>query len=188
MQFINEMPLWSLALAIFFLRIVDVSLGTIRTIAVVQGRQIASVLIGFFEVLIWVLAVSQVIMNVHDNPLLAVAFAGGFATGNAVGIVLERRLAIGRCVLRFITTDLGETVAAAIRSAGHVVTTFEGRGNDGPRRLLYTTCPRREAGRLIELAKSIDPGLFFMVDRFSQSGNGGPLPHATGWRAVFKKK
>ena len=188
MQFINELPLWAVAFAIFLLRIVDVSLGTVRTIAVVQGRQVTSVLIGFFEILVWVLAVSQVITNIHDSPLLAVAFAAGFAVGNAVGIFLERRLAIGTCVLRFISSGQGERVAKAIRNAGREVTTFDGCDSGGLSKLLYTTCSRKEAKDLINLAKAIDPSVFFMVDRFSQTGNGGPLPHPTGWRAVFKKK
>jgi uncharacterized protein YebE (UPF0316 family) len=188
MELFNNVPLWLVALAIFALRIVDVSLGTIRTILVVQGRLTASVLIGFVEVLLWVLAVSQVIANIRESPLLAVAFAGGFATGNAVGILLERRLAIGTCVLRIISNGQGEKVAAAFRNAGRDVTTFDGWHEGGQRKLLYTTCPRREAKHLIDLAKVIDPHVFYMVDRFSQTGNGGPLPHPTGWRAVLKKK
>jgi uncharacterized protein YebE (UPF0316 family) len=188
MDLVNSMPFWLVAVAIFALRIVDVSLGTIRTILVVQGRLFASVLTGFIEVLLWVLAVSQVIANIKESPLLAVAFAGGFATGNAVGILLERRLAIGTCVLRIISNGQGENVASAFRSNGRDVTTFDGWDRDGQRKLIYTTCPRRDAKRLIDLAKVIDPHVFYMVDRFSQTGYGGPLPHPTGWRAVFKKK
>ncbi len=188
MELLNNMPLWLVALAIFALRIVDVSLGTIRTILVVQGRLAASVLIGFVEVLLWVTAVSQVIANIKESPLLAVAFAGGFATGNAAGILLERRLAIGTCVLRIISNGQGEKVAGAFRNAGRDVTSFDGWDEGGQRKLLYTTCPRREAKHLVDLAKVIDPHLFYMVDRFSQTGNGGPLPHPSGWRAVLKKK
>lgn len=188
MELLNNMPLWVVALVIFSLRIVDVSLGTIRTIFVVQGKLVVSVLIGFVEVLVWVTAVSHVIANIRESPLLAVAFAGGFATGNAVGILLERRLAIGSCVLRIISNGQGENVAAALRTAGRDVTTFDGWDSDRRRKLIYTTCPRREATQLVNLAKAIDPRVFYMVDRFSQTGYGGPLPHPTGWRAVFKKK
>jgi uncharacterized protein YebE (UPF0316 family) len=188
MQFFTEMPLWAVALVIFSLRIVDVSLGTVRTILVVQGRLVLSVLIGFVEVLLWVSAVSHVITNIRESPLLAVAFAAGFATGNAVGILLERRLAIGTCVLRIISNGQGDRVAAAFRNAGRDVTTVDGWDEEKRRKLLYTTCPRREARHLIDLARVIDPGAFYTVDRFSQTGNGVPLPHPTGWRAVLKKK
>ncbi len=188
MDFFANLPLWLVAVTIFCLRIVDVSLGTVRTLFVVQGRLAVSVLIGFVEVLIWVTAVSQVIMRIRESPFLVVAFAGGFATGNAVGILLERKLAIGTCVLRMILKEQGEAVAAALREAGHVVTTFDGEGSDGVRKLVYTTCPRREVRRVIDVAKQIEPALFYVVDRFSQSGHLGPLPDPTGWRAVFKKK
>jgi len=188
MDFIDSVPLWLVGVSIFMLRIVDVSLGTIRTLFVVQGRLFVSVMIAFVEVLVWVTAVSQVIVRIHDSPLLALAFAAGFATGNAVGILLERRLAIGTCVLRMITGVNGEAIAAAIRAQGLVVTTFDGEGQDGACKLVYTTFPRRDLQRVIRLAKSIQPDLFYVVDRFSQTGSLGPLPHPTGWRAVFKKK
>jgi uncharacterized protein YebE (UPF0316 family) len=188
MEFIDSMPLWLVAVSVFALRIVDVSLGTIRTVFVVQGRLVVAVSIGFFEVLIWVTAVSQVVMRIHESPLLVFAFAAGFAAGNATGILLEQRLAVGRCVLRMISKGGGHEIAAALRAAGHVVTTFQGEGADGVRTLVYTTCPRREVPRLIHVAKTIEPSLFYIVDRFSQSGHIGPLPHPTGWRAVFKKK
>ncbi len=188
MDFIDTMPLWLVAVSVFALRILDVSLGTLRTVFVVQGRLFVAVSIGFFEVLIWVTAVSQVVVRVHESPLLAIAFAAGFAAGNATGILLEQRLAVGTCVLRMISKEGGHEIAAALRAAGHVATTFKGEGSDGVRTLVYTTCPRRDVRRLIHIAKSIEPSLFYVVDRFSQSGQIGPLPHPTGWRAVFKKK
>jgi len=188
MDLFSTMPVWLLAAAIFCFRVVDVSLGTVRTLFVVQGRLAVSVLIGFVEVLIWVTAVSQVIVRIHESPVLVLAFAGGFATGNAVGILLERKLAFGTCVLRMIVKEKGDEVAVALREIGHVVTTFDGEGRDGIRKLVYTTCPRRELKSVIDLAKEFDTDLFFVVDRFSQSGHVGPLPHPTGWRAVFKKK
>lgn len=182
------MPVWMLAAAIFCFRVVDVSLGTVRTLFVVQGRLVTAVFIGFVEVLIWVTAVSQVIVRIHESPVLVVAFAGGFAAGNAVGILLERRLAFGTCVLRMIVRKNGDDVARALRETGHTVTTFDGEGRDGIRKMVYTTCPRRELKKVIDVAKTFDTELFFVVDRFSQSGYLGPLPHPTGWRAVFKKK
>jgi uncharacterized protein YebE (UPF0316 family) len=188
MDFIDGVPLWLVAASIFSLRIVDVSLGTIRTLFVVQGRLIVAVMIGFVEVLVWVTAVSQVIVRINDSPLLVLAFAGGFATGNAVGILLERRLAIGTCVLRMIADENGEAIAAALRSRGLVVTTFDGEGQDGACKLVHTSFPRRDLQSMIRLAKGIEPGLFYVVDRFSQTGPVGPLPHPTGWRAVLKKK
>ena len=90
--FVTDLPAWALAGTIFLLRIIDVSLGTMRTITVVNGRLRLSVALGFFEVLVWVTAVSQVILRLRDHPILVLAYAAGFAAGNAVGILLERKL------------------------------------------------------------------------------------------------
>jgi len=188
MDFISTAPLWLVGLGIFALRIVDVSLGTVRTVFVVQGRLTVAVMIAFFEVLVWVTAVSQVIVRIHDSWWLALAFAGGFATGNAVGILLERRLAMGTCVLRMITGEHGDAIADAIRARGLAVTTFDGQGEHGACKLVYTTMPRRTVTGVIQLAKGIEPDVFYVIDRFSQTGPVSPLPHPTGWRAVFKKK
>jgi hypothetical protein len=76
---------WQVCIAIFLLRIVDVSIGTIRTIAVVRGRPSVAVVLGFFEVLVWLLAISQVLARVMQEPIVALSYAGGFAAGNGVG-------------------------------------------------------------------------------------------------------
>lgn len=188
MDVIAGMPVWALALLIFLLRIVDVSLGTLRTISVVQDRLSLSVLISFFEVLVWVTAVTQVVVRVDENPLLLLAYAAGFAAGNACGITLERHLGLGQCVVRMIATQEGEAMAARLRGMGHSLTTFAGQGRDGPRTLMFTACPRRELRHIIEAAASLDPHLFYTVDRFSQTGHITPLPDPTGWRGMFKKK
>ena len=97
MILLNDMPIWLLALMIFFLRVIDVTMGTFRTLSVVQGHVKLSVVLGFLEVFIWIFAISQVITRIGEHPLLAFAFAGGFAAGNAVGITLERRIGLGAC-------------------------------------------------------------------------------------------
>ena len=143
MDLITNMPVWALAISIFFLRVVDVSLGTICTIFVVQGRLPSSMAIGFIEVLFWVTAVSQVIVRVQENPVLVLAFVAGFASGNACGIMLEQRLSIGRCVVRMIVTREAGAIAARLREMGHAITSFDGHGEDGPRTLMFTACSRR---------------------------------------------
>ena len=188
MQFVENLPLWLLALGIFSLRIVDVSLGTVRTIAVVQGWVKLSVVLGFFEVLIWIAAISQVIAQINEHPILMVAFACGFATGNAAGILLERGIALGSCVMRIVSTNKGSAIADAFREMGQQVTTFVGEGRDGPRTLLYTLCGRRRLNKLLGEARQIDPDLFYVVERASESNRVHPLPHATVWRSLFKIK
>lgn len=188
MEFLQALPIWTVALLIFSLRVVDVSLGTLRTISTVHGRIPVSMAVGFFEILVWVTAISQVVLRLHDETMLAVAYAGGFAVGNACGIALERRLAFGTCVIRMISSREGNALAAELRAIGQVVTTFRGEGRDGPRTLLFTVCPRRDLERIVATAKTADPALFYTVERFTKADHATPLPHPTGWRAVLKKK
>jgi len=168
-------------------RILDVSLGTIRTINVVQGRRGLALVLGFFEVLIWLLVVSRVISQIQQ-PAYAIAYALGFALGNFVGMTIEARLALGRQVVRIFTRQ-GTEMSAAMRDAGLRVTQFEGYGRDGPVQELFIEIGRRHAAHVIEQARALDPGCFYMVDdvrlvstTHAQAGD------RIRWSAVVKKK
>jgi uncharacterized protein YebE (UPF0316 family) len=182
-----ELPVWALASLIFLLRVADVSLGTVRTIVVVNGRIRLSVILGFFEVLVWITAVSQVILRLRESPVLVLAYASGFAAGNAVGILLERRLALGQCVVRVISRR-GDEVARILSSVGQVRGVFRSEAEGSATRLVFATLARKELRDAIRLVKAVDPDVFYVVDRFSQTNGRMPLPRATGWRAVLKMK
>ncbi|MCZ7666925.1 MAG: DUF5698 domain-containing protein [Chloroflexi bacterium] len=94
-----DLQIFAGMLLIFCLRILDVSMGTIRTIMVVRGLRKWAVLIGFVEVTIWVVAISQVISNLN-NLWNVLAYSGGFAAGTFVGMHLENRLALGNVQYR----------------------------------------------------------------------------------------
>lgn len=185
--FAVDLPLWALAGLVFSLRILDVSLGTMRTISVVTGRMRLSVFLGFFEVLLWILVVSQVILRLQEHPVLVIAYAGGFATGNAIGIILERKLALGRCVVRVISTK-GEAVAKVLESLGRVLGIFQSEINGYSSKLVFSAIDRRHLDEAMEKARKVDPELFYVVERFSETSHLSPLPHASGWRAILKKK
>ena len=189
MEFIADIPIGLLVPFIFVLRIVDVSMGTIRTLAIVEGRIGVSVVLGFFEVLVWLVAITQVIVRLKESPFLPLAYAAGFAAGNAAGILLEKRLALGSVVLRIISETRGSSIAEALRSAKQAVTTFDGAGRDGPVTLIYTSCPRAEMHALLGRAVEVDPDLFYVIERANAWGHGrAVVAHPTGWRAFWKKK
>jgi uncharacterized protein YebE (UPF0316 family) len=127
------------ALVIFTLRIIDVSLGTLRTISVVQGRVKLSVLLGFFETFVWLTAVAQALMGIEKNPLLMLAYCAGFAAGNAVGIQIERKIAMGIVVIRMFSSQAGGAIASALSLAGWHPTTFQGIGAEGPNTMIMVT-------------------------------------------------
>lgn len=183
---------WQVAmtcLLIIVARITDVSLGTIRTITVINGLRGVSWLLGFFEVLVWIVVVSQVIQKVHENPLYPVAYALGFATGNFIGITVERQIAFGHQVVR-VFTRRGPEVVAMLRSDGYVVTEFTGKGRDGPVDMLFIETARKSARELLSQVRKLDPACFVVVDdiRLASAQLVEAQQQPGGWRSQLKRK
>jgi uncharacterized protein YebE (UPF0316 family) len=156
---------WNVAgicLLIVIARIADVSLGTMRTICVVQGRRRLAPVLGFFEVLIWVFGVSQVVTNL-SHPACAVSYALGFALGNYIGLTIERRLAMGEQVVR-VFSHQGAHLAGQLRRDGFRVTEIDGRGRDGPIHLLFIHAPRKQVNQLANRVLQLDPACFYVID------------------------
>jgi uncharacterized protein YebE (UPF0316 family) len=175
---------------IFAARICDVSIGTVRTIVTVQGRSVVAFFLAIMELLIWISVVSTVIYRIQDEPILALFYALGFATGNVVGIAVERRLALGFMILRVITRSASQSMAQRLRQAGQPVTVFHGEGMRGPVDELYIACRRRELARLLKLVQQEDPGAFYITEmaRDVRKAIRPEYFNFTGWRAVWKKK
>jgi uncharacterized protein YebE (UPF0316 family) len=117
-----------IGVVVFLARVADVSMGTMRTISIVQGRTKIAFILGFFEVSMWLVVISAVVNQILSKPILGVFYALGFSTGNVVGIIIERRLAFGHMALRIITQAKAKQMTEEIRSAGYAVTTFQGEG------------------------------------------------------------
>ena len=113
---------------VFFARILDVSIGTIRTIVTVQGRTVMAFFLALFEIAIWILVASTVINQVKEQPLLIAFYAFGYATGNVVGIMVEKRLAFGFIILKILTRNRGETITKYLSEKGQPVIVFAGEG------------------------------------------------------------
>jgi len=150
-------------LLIFGLRIVDVSMSTMRILLSVRGHKMYTPLIGFFEVMIWVFAVGNAIRYL-DSPMHLLGYAGGFATGNLVGLWIEERLAIGWASVRIVSTHAGVEMAEAMRDAGFGVTEFGAQGKNGRVEVIYTVCARRDIERAIIVAQQWDPQAFITVE------------------------
>jgi uncharacterized protein YebE (UPF0316 family) len=187
------LPLWLLCVVIFFLRVCDVTLGTVRTVSIVKGHIAMSVVLGFLEVTIWIIAIGQVITRLHESWFLALAWAAGFAAGNAVGIVVERRLPLGTSAVRILSAAHGKEIADALHDQGHMAAWFVGESAAGPVTLVQAMAPRRLTRSIIQAARRIDPDLLYESEPVQES-NGEtrlhlrPVLHPTGWRATFKKK
>lgn len=163
MELLDAYP-WILAVAIFLARVVDVSLGTVRTILVFRSHRFLAAAIGFVEILIWLAAAGQVFKNL-DAWYLAVAYAGGFAAGNAAGIWLESKLAIGSELVRAISRNPEVHLAESLRVAGYSVTEIPGTGDDGqPVEVLLVVERRRQVPALLGLITESDPGAVWTIN------------------------
>jgi uncharacterized protein YebE (UPF0316 family) len=175
---------------IFFARIVDVSVGTVRTIVTVQGRTRLAFVLGFIEVTIWVTIISAIVQQIYTAPILAIFYGLGFATGNVVGIALERKIALGHVALRAFSRTAGPRAAARLRDAGQMVTTFSGEGRSGPVTELLIVCRRKDIKWILESIKSDDPEAFYIVEQAREVSHVQMPAYSvpTGWRAVLKRK
>jgi len=148
---------------IFLARIVDVSLGTLRIIFVTKGMRRVAPLVGFFEVLIWLIAISRIMQNL-DNWVCYVAYAGGFATGNLVGMLLEEKLAIGHEMIRVITRKDATNLINELRETGHGVTSVRAEGIDGEVAVIYIIARRSMIREVLDLINKHNPRALYTVE------------------------
>ncbi|MFH1435573.1 MAG: DUF2179 domain-containing protein [Pseudomonadota bacterium] len=149
--------LW--AAAIFGLRILDVSLGTIRMVTIVRGWRAVSALIGFVEVTIFIVVISRVLSHI-DSWINVVAYAGGFAAGTFVGMTIERHIAPGKILMRVISRGIWSQVADKLRGEGFGVTEFCGIGKDGTVMMLESVIRRKNMPKFVHLVEEVDPCAF----------------------------
>jgi len=158
-------------LAIFGARIVDVSIGTVRIVFIGRGMGVPAALCGFLESLIWILAVSQILRNL-TAPLYYVAYAGGFAAGNYVGLLIERRLAMGKVILQLITQRPVDDILAVFRDMGLGATLTHGEGLQGPVHVVHSVTPRRRLREALNRIHEVHPKAFYTVAPVAQVDQG----------------
>lgn len=154
---------WVGALLIFAMRVANMSLDTIRVMMVVRGRKGWAWVLGFIQTVILIYVLSTVIQQV-DNLLNIVAYAGGFATGNVVGMWIEDKLAMGYTHLRIISTKTGLAIADRLRKEGYAVTEISGRGRGGTVTLLYVSTRRKNKDKVSEIVEKVDADAFITAE------------------------
>lgn len=170
---------WLIVLA----RITDVSLDTIRTVSVIQGRRAFAAVLGFFEAVVYICAVAKVLLNMNQ-PVYAVAYGLGFAAGTYLGMVIEQRLAFGK-QLMFLLTPKGPELAEVLRAGGHKVAEVKGHIREGDLTILCVEIARRDSHKLVRLASAVDEHCDFIVHDirladFARPGNLKPC-HRNRW-------
>jgi len=155
--------LFVLPVLIFCARILDVTLSTLRIVFVSKGMKHLSPVIGFFEILIWLLAIGQIMKNL-GNFVNYVAYAGGFSAGTYVGLWVENRLAMGNVIIRIITKKNPSKLVEYLRSEGYGVTVVDAMGRKSSSKIILTVVKRKDLKETARIIKKFNPNAFYSVE------------------------
>jgi uncharacterized protein YebE (UPF0316 family) len=185
----SSLYVWvALPLMVFFARVTDVTLGTLRIIFISRGKRNLAPLLGFVEVFIWITVVSQIVSHAH-NILAYLAYAAGFASGAFVGMYIEGRLAIGTQVILTIVQDNASALTDNLHAAGYGVTCVDGQGANGMVKLIYTVAPRRNLEDVVSIIHQTHPHAFLSVQDVRSTQEGiFPIPSPAQNGLLFPRK
>ncbi|MBN1497881.1 MAG: DUF2179 domain-containing protein [Spirochaetes bacterium] len=150
-------------LYIFFARILDVSIGTIRIVLISRGYRYVAPLFGFFEILIWLTAISRALASL-ENVYSYLIYAAGFAAGNYVGMLIEEKLPFGFKSIRIITTKEISALPLLLREEGYGVTIVDGVGMKGPVTLIYSLVQKKNLKHFLEIVSIMEPKAFVTIE------------------------
>jgi uncharacterized protein YebE (UPF0316 family) len=161
----------TLPLFVFLAEVAVVTLSTMRTIFISRGRKFLAPILGLFEVSIWLFAIGQVMQNLSDMRCF-VAFAGGFTVGNFLGILLEKKLAIGNLVVNVISHRDAAMLIESLKLAKYGVTAIGAQGATGPVQVVTTVIKRKELNNVLSLIKQFDAKAFYSVNEIQAAASG----------------
>jgi uncharacterized protein YebE (UPF0316 family) len=170
---------------IFIARILDVSIGTIRIIFLSRGYKNIAPLLGFFEVLIWLVAIAKVFQNVNTWYSYLI-YAGGFATGNYIGMLIEEKLAIGYQSFRVITKRKASTLIIVLKNMNMNATVVNGKSNHGDVSILYIVVPKKRSNELMKAIKTHNPHAYVTIEDVRSHQDGFLSQNSTPY--ILKKK
>ncbi len=158
-----DLTVWVLTpLIIFLARIFDVSISTIRIIMLSRGNRRIAPILGFFEVIIWLIAIRQIFQHL-DNVMAFIAYGAGFAAGTWIGMMIEEKLALGYLAVRAIVLSDDNSLLTALAQADFGVTSFLGDGREGSVRLVFTIIRRKQLPKVIDIINATHPNAFVSV-------------------------
>jgi uncharacterized protein YebE (UPF0316 family) len=158
-------------LLIFGARICDMSMDTVRVIFMSKGIKYLPSFIGFFEVIIWLVAIGQV-MNNLTNAVCYIAYGAGFATGTFVGMAIEERLSLGLVSVRIITKEDPSTLMQYLRAHDYGITSIDGEGGTGPVKMVFTIIKRKDLAHVVGIIKEYHPRAFYSVEEVKSVAEG----------------
>ena len=168
------MPLYLLCLEIFYARIIDVSLGTFRTIITVKGKSLYAAMIGFVEVLVWFVVVKEALNTTETGIWIGISYALGFATGTYIGSVLSQKLIKGKLSVQVITSRKNEKLIECIREKGYAVSVMDidGKNKEEDKYMLFIEIDDYRLEDLQKIIKENDKKAFLVVNETKYVQNG----------------
>ncbi|PKO96801.1 MAG: hypothetical protein CVU12_03470 [Bacteroidetes bacterium HGW-Bacteroidetes-7] len=161
-DFLDQYP-FILPFVIFFGRIIDVSLGTLRIIFVSKGEKYIAPIIGFFEVLIWIVVISEIFSRANDVTAY-LSYAAGYASGNFIGILIEQKIAFGILLCRVYTKGNGKELVSLLNRQNFGATLIHGTGSLGEIDVIETVVDRKLMKKVERIFTEFDPNVFFVVE------------------------
>lgn len=157
-------------LLIFFARIIDVSIGTIRVIFVSKGFKYLAPILGFFEVIVWLVAIRQIMDNL-TNVWCFIAYGAGFAAGTYFGIVLEEKISIGKVIVRIITKINPKNIIERIDGEHLGITRIKGENSKGKVNVIFSVIEKKNLEKVLKIIQEEAPKSFYSVEEVKYSGS-----------------
>lgn len=148
---------------IFLARVGDVSLGTIRIIFVSKGYRVFAPFLAFFEIIIWLVAIQQILLNL-TNTYAYIAYALGFATGTYCGMWIEEKLSVGKVVLQVITKKDATELSEELKKHKYIITRITAEGENGEVKLINLVIDRSKVPQVVGIIKKFNPHAFYTIE------------------------
>jgi uncharacterized protein YebE (UPF0316 family) len=160
-----------LPVLIFLARIMDQTIGTMRLIFLSKGMKYVAPFLGFFEVIIWLLAVGQIMQHL-DNWLSYIAYGAGFATGNFIGMLLEEKISLGTVIIRVILSRQSPELINELKTQNFGLTLVDAEGSKGSVKLIFSIIRRKELSKFIETIHQYNPNAFYTIEDVKSANEG----------------
>lgn len=170
---------------VFFARICDVSIGTLRIVFVSRGKKSLAPVLGFFEVFIWIVVISQILQNVN-NIVAYIAYAGGYAAGNYIGMHIEERIAMGIQIIKVFSPKDLSTLQKQLNMENFGTTLIAGDGSAGKVSILYAVINRKTFAKVEQVLMKFDPSLFYVIEDI-RSAKAGIFPENKPLNSPFQR-
>lgn len=166
MDFLMNLEGPLLYIIIFCAKIIEVSISTIRLVFISKGERVKGAILGFVEIMIWLIVVSSVLNNITEDPIKMLTYAAAFALGNYIGVTIESKIAVGLASIQVVVNEKdGEVLADILREQGYGVTIIEGKGkNESIKKLLFIQLKRKKIPEAVKLIKLHNPEAYITVN------------------------